>query len=221
MFPRRVSPSRLPGFLPSLLLATTALMACSRPPEPAATGAPAPAASGAPAPAAPAVDALAEVTASMERFLAARSFHAVMTVEGSQPMQNEMDFVAPDRYRMIMPVGTQVIIGDTMYMEMHGQQTKVPIPEGTVSQWRDPMKIRENRSGMSAEFLGEENVAGQRARRYRVRHTQPEPGEFLYWIDREGRPLQLQHSGETASGPYTMTLAYSRFDDPAITIDTP
>lgn len=226
MFPSRVSPPRPSRFLP-LLLATAALAlaaACSRQPEPAATGTPAPGpdAARAPAPAAPAVDALGEVTASMEKFLAARSFHAVMTVEGSQPMQNEMDFVAPDRYRMIMPVGTQVIIGDTMYMEMHGQQTKVPIPEGTVSQWRDPMKIRENRSGLSAEFLGEEDLAGQRARRYRVRHTQPEPGEFLYWIDREGRPLQLQHSGETANGgPYTMTLAYSRFNDPSIAIESP
>jgi len=221
MFPHRVSPLRPTGYRPCLLLAAALLAAaCSRQPDPAASGT-APPATPAPAPAAPPADALAEVTASMERFLAARSFHAVMTVEGSQPMQNEMDFVAPDRYRMIMPVGTQVIIGDTMYMEMHGQQTKVPIPEGTVSQWRDPMKIRENRSGMSAEFLGEENVAGQRARRYRVRHTQPEPGEFLYWIDREGRPLQLRHSGETASGPYTMTLSYSRFDDPTITIESP
>nr|WP_295376078.1 hypothetical protein [Pseudoxanthomonas sp.] len=216
----RVLSSRPAGWLPGLLLVVVATGACSRQPEPAPTATAAKDVA-APAPAAPAVDALAEVTASMERFLAARSFHAVMTVEGSQPMQNEMDFVAPDRYRMIMPVGTQVIIGDTMYMEMHGQQTKVPIPEGTVSQWRDPMKIRENRSGMSAEFLGEENVDGQRARRYRVRHTQPEPGEFLYWIDRDGRPLQLRHSGETASGPYTMTLAYSRFDDPAITIESP
>ncbi len=222
MFLPRVLSSRPTGWLACLLLGTALLAgACSRQKEPAATAPLASAAGDATAPEAPTVDALAEVTASMERFLAARSFHAVMTVEGSQPMQNEMDFVAPDRYRMIMPVGTQVIIGDTMYMEMHGQQTKVPIPEGTVSQWRDPMKIRENRSGMSAEFLGEDDVAGQRARKYRVHHTQPEPGEFLYWIDREGRPLQLRHSGETASGPYTMTLVYSRFDDPAITIDSP
>jgi len=223
MSPSRVSPPRPSRFLP-LLLAAALAGACSRQPEPATTATPAtaPDVARAPAPAAPAVDALGEVTASMEKFLAARSFHAVMTVEGSQPMQNEMDFVAPDRYRMIMPVGTQVIIGDTMYMEMHGQQTKVPIPEGTVSQWRDPMKIRENRSGLSAEFLGEEDLAGQRARRYRVRHTQPEPGEFLYWIDRDGLPLQLQHSGETANGgPYTMTLAYSRFNDPTITIESP
>lgn len=224
MPPRPAPPSRPPGLLPLLLAVTLAGGACSRQPaEPAATAAPASAVDAArPAAAQAPADALGEVTASMEKFLAARSFHAVMTVEGSQPMQNEMDFVAPDRYRMIMPVGTQVIIGDTMYMEMHGQQTKVPIPEGTVSQWRDPMKIRENRSGLSAEFLGEEDLAGQHARRYRVRHTQPEPGEFQYWIDREGRPLQLQHSGETPDGgPYTMTLAYSRFNDPAIRIDAP
>ena len=33
-------------------------------------------------------------------------------------MNSEIDFVAPDRYRMAMQgLGTQVIIGDTMYME--------------------------------------------------------------------------------------------------------
>ena len=53
----------------------------------------------------------------MDKFLAARSFHASMHMEGAQTMTNEMDFVAPDRYRMQMTAGTQVIIGDTMYME--------------------------------------------------------------------------------------------------------
>lgn len=208
--------------LPACLLSLSSLLlGCKGEPEavvpPAQTARPAVAADAR----LPAASALAEVKASMDKFLAARSFHAVMTVEGSQPMQNEMDFVAPDRYRMTMPVGTQVIIGDVMYMDMHGQQTRVPIPEGTISQWRDPLKIRENRAGLSAEFLGEENVADAHARKYRVRHTQPEPGEFLYWVDREGLPLQLRHSGQSQTGPYTMTLTYSRFNDPTIAITPP
>lgn len=216
----------------SLPLALLLLAGCRRDAEPVATPTP-PAATPAAAPAAPAAKAepppatvtaeaaLAEVRSSMDKFLAARSFHAVMTVEGSAPMQNELDFVAPDRYRMAMPVGTQVIIGDTMYMDMHGQRTRVPIPEGTISGWRDPLKIEQNRSSLAVEFLGEEQVGDQQARKYRVRHSKPEPGEFLYWVDRDGLPLQLRTSGEAKAGPYTMTLQYSRFDDPGIAINAP
>lgn len=223
-------PRRALSVICPLLIGVLMLAACRReaePPAPAAS--PAPASAGTPAPAPPPPPpvtvtreaALAEVKASMDKFLAARSFHAVMTVEGSAPMQNEMDFVAPDRYRMTMPVGTQIIIGDTMYMDMHGQRTRVPIPEGTISNWRDPLKIEQNRTGLDVEFLGEENLGEQRARKYRVRHSKPEPGEFLYWVDREGLPLQLRTSGEANAGPYTMTLQYSRFDDPGIVIDAP
>lgn len=223
--PRRAQ--LLPALLPLLLLS-----ACQRTPEPPAAATPpvaaAPSAPAqAPAESAPTAApeateaALAEVRASMDKFLAAKSFHAVMTVEGSAPMQNELDFVAPDRYRMAMPVGTQVIIGDTMYMDMHGQRTRVPIPEGTISGWRDPLKIQQNRNSLAVQFLGQEQVGEQQARKYRVQHSQPEPGEFLYWVDRDGLPLQLRTSGEAKAGPYTMTLQYSRFDDPSISINAP
>ena len=214
-----------------LLTGVLLLAGCRREaePSPASTqAAPTPPASApAPAPTPPppvtvtSEAALAEVKASMNTFLAAKSFHAVMTVEGSAPMQNEMDFVAPDRYRMTMPVGTQIIIGDTMYMDMHGQRTRVPIPAGTISNWRDPLKIEQNRTGLEVEFLGEEDLGEQRARKYRVRHSKPEPGEFLYWVGRDGLPLQLRTSGEANAGPYTMTLQYSRFDDPEIVIEAP
>lgn len=223
--PRRAQ--LLPALLPLLLLS-----ACQRAPEPPVAAAPAtaaapsapaqPAAEATPAAAAePSEAALTEVRTSMDKFLAAKSFHAVMTVEGSAPMQNELDFVAPDRYRMAMPVGTQIIIGDTMYMDMHGQRTRVPIPEGTISGWRDPLKIQQNRNSLSVQFLGQEQVGEQQARKYRVQHSQPEPGEFLYWVDRDGLPLQLRTSGEAKAGPYTMTLQYSRFDDPSISINAP
>ncbi|HVK53353.1 MAG TPA: hypothetical protein VM469_16600 [Pseudoxanthomonas sp.] len=214
-----------------ILVSLASVAGCQRQAEPAAhaSAPPATATPGTPAPApaaeaaapVPTEAALAEVRRSMDKFLAARSFHAVMTVEGSAPMQNELDFVAPDRYRMAMPVGTQVIIGDTMYMDMHGQRTRVPIPEGTISGWRDPLKIEQNRASLAVEFLGEEQVGEQQARKFRVLHSKPEPGEFLYWVDREGLPLQLRTSGEAKAGPYTMTLQYSRFDDPSIAINAP
>ena len=157
----------------------------------------------------------------MDKFLAARSFHATMHMEGARTMTNEMDFVAPDRYRMHMPVGTQVIIGDTMYMEAKGKRMQVPLPAGTISQWRDPLKIQENKEGLSVEAQGTESIDGKTARKYLVRNTVPENTEFTYWMDDNGLPLQLQHKGESQGKPYSMTLRYSRFDDPAIRIDTP
>ena len=167
-----------------------------------------------------------EVKASMDKFLKAKSFHAVMTMEGARGMTSEMDFVAPDRYRMQMPMGTQVIIGDTMYMQADGRSMKVPLPKGTLSQWRDPLKIEENKAGLSVQALGADSVQGHAAKKYLVRNTQAEPGqpgptEFTFWIDSEGLPLQLLHQGEAQGKPYSMTLRYSRFDDPTITIDAP
>ena len=157
----------------------------------------------------------------MDKFLAARSFHATLHMQGTQTMTTAMDFVAPDRYRMQMPVGTQVIIGDTMYMQAQGRQMQVPLPAGSISQWRDPLKLQENKEGLSVEAQGSETIDGQTARKYLVRNTLPESTEFTYWIGDNGLPLQLQHTGESQGKPYSMILRYSRLDDPAIRIDVP
>ena len=188
---------------------------------PVATSVPAGAETAPPAPPTASRSAADEVKASMDKFLAARSFHASMHMEGAQTMTNEMYFVAPDRYRMQMPAGTQVIIGDTLHMETQGKRMQVPLPAGTISQWRDPLKIQENKEGLSVEAQGSEAIDGQIARKYLVRNTVPENTEFTYWIGDNGLPVQLLHKGESQGKPYSMTLRYSRFDDPAITIDVP
>src|SRR5688500_7736087 len=63
-----------------------------------------------------------ELMASVGKFAALKSYHATMRMSGGPQgeLTNEVDFVAPDRFRMKMPMGTQVIIGDTMYMSMDG-----------------------------------------------------------------------------------------------------
>ena len=214
-----------PTLLACLAIALAACKPSAPTPEPtaAATSTPPAQAEAMPAATPPTLagSATDEVKASMDKFLAARSFHATMHMEGARTMTNEMDFVAPDRYRMHMPVGTQVIIGDTMYMEAKGKRMQVPLPAGTISQWRDPLKIQENKEGLSVEAQGTESIDGKTARKYLVRKTVPENTEFTYWMDDNGLPLQLQHKGESQGKPYSMTLRYSRFDDPAIRIDTP
>ena len=192
---------------------------------------PATATAGAEAALAPLAAPMEAVKGSMDTFLGARSFHATMVMEGAKGMTTEMDFVAPDRYRLQMPVGTQVIIGDTMYMQVDGKTMKVPLPAGTISQWRDPLKIQENKDSLSVESQGSDTIDGKPATKYLVRNTLPagstpasgNPGvtEFTYWVGDDGLPLQLQHSGESQGKPYTMTIRYTRFNDPGIVIDAP
>ena len=69
-----------------------------------------------------------EMKASMDKFLKARSFHAVMDMQGARSMAIEMDFVAPDRYRMKMPTGNA---GD--HRRHHVHAGRGPLDEGAVA----------------------------------------------------------------------------------------
>lgn len=171
----------------------------------------------------PATTPVDEVKASMDAFWAAKSFHATMVLEGADTptTTSEMDFVAPDRYRITMPMGTQVVIGDTMYMQMQGRTMKTPLPKGTLSQWRDPLKFGQSKEGIAVEALGADSVDGTPAKKYQVKVTRPEAAEFTYWIDGDGRPLKFEHEGNAQGKPFHMTARYSRFDDPGIRIEAP
>src|SRR4249919_13530 len=132
-----------------LLLAACALAAlgaCQR--ENAAARIPSAAEATAPMIAAPAalataasaidpLDARDEIGKVMESFFSLKSYHVDMdtsTPKGGQTM--DVDFVAPDRYRLQTPMGTQYVIGDTLYVTMNGTTTKVPLPKGEMTSYR-------------------------------------------------------------------------------------
>ena len=211
---------------PLALACLVAALAACKPSTPADTAAPAPAepatalekAAAVPSPLSSPED---EMKASMDKFLKAGSFHAAMDMQGPQPMAIEMDFVAPDRYRMKTPMGTQVVIGDTMHLQAAGRWMKMPLPPGTLTQWRDPLRIEEHKAGMSVESLGSDTVEGRPAKKYLIRRAEPRSSELTFWIDADGLPLQLVGHDEAQGKPYSMTLRYSRYDDPGIVIDAP
>ncbi|MGN6513020.1 MAG: hypothetical protein ACTHKZ_05520 [Lysobacteraceae bacterium] len=196
------------------------LAACSRNPSASAAAAPVAAARPAAAPA----DPRAEVQAAMDRFLAARSFHATMRLKGgAQGLAiTDADFVAPDRYRITIPnVGTQTVIGGTMYMTTHGHTMRVPMPAGTLAQWRDPARISGNLAAVRVEALGADSLGGAPARKYALHHAQPRPLEVLLWVGEDGRPLQVQVDSRMQGHPVQSSVRYSRYDDPAIAIQAP
>lgn len=160
-----------------------------------------------------------DVIAAMERMRNVRSYHGEMEIDlGAKGKQhNAVDFVAPDLFRMQMQgIGTQIIAGDTMYMEMNGERMKVPMPAGTLTQWRDPGKLDEIRETMTVEAQGSDTVAGRPARKYLVHNSLPKPTDVTMWIA-DGLPVRILSVAPEGS----VTIDYSRFDDPQIVIDRP
>ena len=220
------------------LLATCVLAACKPAAAPANDAAAA--ASATPASAAPAAtpSALAKIAgdlnplaspkdaikSSMDKFLALHSYHANMEFSGGPGGamgHNDIDFVAPDRYRMVMPMGTQIVIGDTMYMHVQGRTMKVPMPKATLSQWRDPARLAEAEEGMTVQAQGGDTLDGMSTRKYLVHHEKPKPTDVTMWINGDDLPIQIQVNSVLNGKTVTSTIRYSRFDDPTIKVDPP
>jgi outer membrane lipoprotein-sorting protein len=163
-----------------------------------------------------------DVTAAMQKLLAARSWHATMKVSGAQSMTNELDFVAPDRFRIaIEGLGTQYIIGDTMVMTMQGKTMRVPLQKDMLGQYRDPARLREHNATMTVQALGKDVVAGKPARKYRVRNPKDGDLDVLMWIGGNGYPIQIQVDGKAQGQASTTLIRYSRFNDPTIRVSAP
>ncbi|MBN8214864.1 MAG: hypothetical protein J0M09_18215 [Xanthomonadales bacterium] len=163
-----------------------------------------------------------EMKALSVKFLALRSYHVTMEGSDRRMQKMEMDFVAPDRYRMSMPMGTQYVIGDTMYMTIDGRTMKIPMPKGTVTQWRESDRAFREVDQMQIEALGMETVNGKPAKKYRMTQTARKPATTsLIWVGMNGYPLKMQTTGSTGKQASTMTVHYSRFNDPSIKVEPP
>ncbi len=155
------------------------------------------------------------------KFLALRSYHVTMENSDKRVPKMDMDFVAPNRYRMRMPMGTQVVIGDTMYMTMDGRTMKIPMPKGTMTQWRESDRAFREIDQMQIEALGMEAVNGKPARKYRMSQGGKTPTTSLIWVGMDGFPAKMQTTGSANKRADTMTIHYSRFNDPTIKIEAP
>ncbi len=211
-----------------------ALAACSR--QPAADTAAAAEATATPrdtvaAAAAAAAEAVAPADPkqamldSMRRFKAARSWHARMETDGGPqgPMHNEMTFVAPDRYRMVMRMGNmemeQVRIGNDLYMVMDGRSQKITMPPGSMDQWHD--LAEKSQQTMTVEAQGREVVDGVPARKYLLRQTEPAPSEVTVWLGTDDLPLRARVVNRQQGRDLVTTIRYTRYNDPGLTVDAP
>ncbi|GAA0718448.1 hypothetical protein [Dokdonella soli] len=166
-----------------------------------------------------------DLHASFTKFLKAHSFRATVTDLKKGEQISTMEFVAPDRYRMKSAKGpAQLIVGDTMYMDMDGKLTRMPIPgvSRITAQYRNEDFLHQVEGDMTVQALPDESVDGEPASVYAYTVTKPMKSDAKTWISKKsGLPLQVESSGSFMGHASTTRVRYSNFDDPSIRIDAP
>jgi outer membrane lipoprotein-sorting protein len=158
------------------------------------------------------------------KFLDASSFRATLTDVAKGTTLSELEFVAPDRYRVSMPNGpSQVIVGDSMYMNMSGRYMKMPIPAGKIAaQYRSRSALDEMEKGLAVDALGPGTVDGEAARVYHYVTTQGGKADVKTWVStKSGLPLQVETTGSDGRKKQTVRIRYRDFNDPGIRVDVP
>jgi len=166
-----------------------------------------------------------ELHAAFAKFLQAKSFRASVTDVKNGGVVSTMEFVAPDRYRIKPAKGPQsLVVGDTMYLDMNGKLTPMPVPGigEKVAQYRNKDFLAEVESGMTVQALGDETVDGEAAKVYAYTVTKPLKSDAKTWISQKsGLPIQIESTGSFMGHTATTRVRYSGFDDPSIRIDAP
>jgi outer membrane lipoprotein-sorting protein len=146
----------------------------------------------------PSSDAKADIERLSDRFMSVKSFRATMKAEGETPMQTELEFVSPDRYRIktgsLMDV---IIIGKTTYMKIGDKWQKMP---GELDSKISDLRSTFNKEGMKwvsdVKYTGDDTVDGKAAYVYIYHAKGPDKvgeNESKLWIAKaDGLPIKVE-----------------------------
>jgi outer membrane lipoprotein-sorting protein len=169
-------------------------------------------------------DARQDLHTAYEHNLKVKSYRATMLDLTSNRQMSVVEFQAPDRYRVTAPGRPpSLMIGDSMYMDMHGKVMKIPLPRQMLGQYRNEAAMKDLEKGAPVESLGAGLVGKEPARKYRFRSAAGQPDSTsTVWVGvRSGNVLQVETSGKNAGRPFAMRVLYSDFNSPSIRIDPP
>jgi outer membrane lipoprotein-sorting protein len=184
------------------------------------------AADSAPAPAefAPTQDAKTDIEKLSDRFMAIKSFRATMDGEGQTPMHTELEFAAPDRYRMRMANSMEVvIIGRTTYMKVGDKWQKMQLPvENAIGEMRTTFTKEGMKWISDVKHTGDDTVDGKPAYVYTYHGKAPNnvgENDSKLWIAKsDGLPLKIEATYKSGN-LRSMTIEYD-YDTP-VTIEPP
>jgi outer membrane lipoprotein-sorting protein len=173
---------------------------------------------------APAGNPRGEIEKMAERFMAVNSYRAEMNGEGDMPMRTELEFIAPDRYRIKTGNTMEmVVIGKKTYMKLAGRWQEMDVPlDNSIADMRSSFNSEGMKWLKGVKFEREGSLNGKAAYIYTYQASAPDnSGEnhSTLWLDRSnGLPLRIvatYKSGNLRS----MTIDYD-YETP-VTIDPP
>ena len=170
-------------------------------------------------------DPQADIASMADKFLNKKSFGAKITGYGDKETRTDLEFVAPDRFRVKTGENLEtIVIGKDVYISMNGSFQKLPGAMGdTVPDLRKTFDKEGRKWFSDVKFVGEEMTNGKPALVYAYQNQGPGIGvgenESKVWISKQdGLPIKIEatyKSGTTKS----MRIEYD-FETP-VTIEPP
>ena len=166
-------------------------------------------------------DAKAELARAFDKLLDAPSFRASMSDAGSGEKYVDMEFQAPDRYRIVNAQGgpTMIVSGGQAQMDVGGRMMTVPVPvNAIVNAYRNEDAMRKQRESMVVEALPDATLDGEAAKVYRFTTQHPKPVTSTAWVGAGDTLLQMEVDGGAAGRGKVVRVRYRDIGSPDIRI---
>lgn len=166
----------------------------------------------------------ADIDAMADKFLAQKSFRAKMLGFGEKDIKTDMEFVAPDRFRIQTGPGLEtIVIGKDVYISMGNSFQKIPGAMGdNIPDLRSAFSKEGRKWFSDVRYIGEETVDGKPAYVYEYKNKgEGNIGEndSKIWVSKaDGLPLRVE-SRYKSGNLKSMVIEYEY--DPNIKIEVP
>lgn len=166
----------------------------------------------------------ADIEAMADKFLAKKTFRAKMRGTGDKEVKTDLEFVAPDRFRIKTGPGLEtIVIGKDVYLSMNGSFEKLPgAMDGSIPDLRATFNKEGRKWFSDVKYVGEESVGGKPSLVYEYKNKgEGNLGEndSKIWVGKDdGLPLKIE-SRYKRGNLKTMVIEYEY--DPNIKIEAP
>jgi hypothetical protein len=152
-------------------------------------------------------NAYSDLVAMRNAFNAAKTWHAVENMPNGRKVT--VDFQAPDRWRIVNPAMTELLIGDTVYMVRNGHATQIPMMGGMIQSMLNAFKYGAYDADVkaSARDLGMKPLNGRMLHAYSFT-TKGTP--VTMYVAANHLPVQSVVKGSNG----TTTIVYSAWNSP-------
>jgi len=166
----------------------------------------------------------ADIELMADKFLAEKSFRAKMRGTGDKDVKTDLEFVAPDRFRIKTGPGLEtIVIGKDVYLSMGDSFQKLPgAMDGSIPDLRATFDKEGRKWFSDVKFVGEETVNGKASLVYEYKNKgEGNLGEndSKIWVAKDDGLPQKIESRYKKGNLKTMVIEYEY--DPNIKIEVP